>query len=481
MKGRKTMNEHKYMHIVTKSKKIIRFAAAIYAFAVILFMIILNQFLDFSDLSMFAKTMYILISLLLILSVVLLYVKEVYGAILAISLIVSFNVLSLIFPSVKALDIQMNLFFVPGAAILFLYFFEKAIHSERVDYQILMNRYAQLEINSKISKSISEITPKMLINDNLDELLQTILEKAIELIPKAQSGSILIRHGERMEFRAAVGYDLAVLQKIELCFEDMYQYKLGVLYEPAVISDIKTFNEKNLKAETADAMKENDVLTAKAVLTCSFILNDTIYGFINLDNLGDFEAFNEQDKLYIKHLASQIEIALNNHLLVEEIYTLSKTDSLTGVNSRKHHERLLFNLYKDAKEKNKTFSIAVMDVNYLKKVNDTYGHMVGDEYLIYFTKIIKENLESNEILSRTGGDEFVIIFPELDLHQSLDRIEKIRNSFSNNPFIYQDFNHVIDFGCGVACYPKDHLDLTGLMRIADKRMYDNKRERKLSN
>jgi diguanylate cyclase (GGDEF)-like protein len=122
-----------------------------------------------------------------------------------------------------------------------------------------------------------------------------------------------------------------------------------------------------------------------------------------------------------------------------------------------------------------------MDVNYLKKVNDTYGHMVGDDYLIHFTKVLQDNLKENEILSRTGGDEFVIIFPELDLHQSLDRIENIRSSFNKHPFIYQDFNHIVDFGCGVACYPKDHYDLTGLMRIADKRMYDNKRERKLSN
>ncbi len=474
------MHEHKFMSIVPRAKRIILFGAAIYAFAVILFMIVLNQFLDFNDLSIFAKTMYLTISLLLILSVVLLYVKQMYGAILSITLVASYNVLSLIFPSVKALDIQMNLFFVPGAAMIFFYFFEKAIQSEKVDYQILMNRYAQLELNSKISKSISEITPKMLINDNLDELLQTILEKAIELIPKAQSGSILIRNENRMEFRAAVGYDLHTLQKIDLKFEDMYQYKLGVLDEPAVIRDIKTFNEKNLKAETSEAMKENEVLTAKAVLTCSFILHETIYGFINLDNLEDFEAFNEQDKQYIKHLASQIEIALNNQLLVEEIYTLSKTDTLTGVNSRKHHERLLFNLYKECRENKKEFSIAVIDVNYLKQINDNYGHMVGDDYLIYFTKIIRDNLKDNEILSRTGGDEFVIIFPELDLHMSLERIEKIRKSFTDNPFIYEDLNHVIDFGCGVACYPKDDDELMGLMRIADKRMYDDKRERKLS-
>jgi len=209
-------------------------------------------------------------------------------------------------------------------------------------------------------------------------------------------------------------------------------------------------------------------------------LQDKIYGFINLDNLEDFEAFNDQDKLYIKHLASQIEIALNNQLLVDEIYTLSKTDALTGVHSRKHHERLIKNIYNEALEKKKVFSIAVMDVNYLKKINDTYGHMVGDQYLVHFTEIINENLKPNDILSRTGGDEFVIIFPELELHQSLERIKEIRKRLSEKPFVFEDLAHIVDFGCGIASYPKDKDELIGLMRIADKRMYDDKRIRKIT-
>ncbi|MDO9628869.1 MAG: diguanylate cyclase [Acholeplasmataceae bacterium] len=474
------MKERKYMSIIPGAKQWIKLGAVVYAFAILLFTIVIKRFADFSDLSSFAKIIYISTSILLILSVVLFYTFERYGAILSISFITVFNIASLIFQSVRVLDIQMNLIFVFGIVLLFLHYLEKAVHSERVDYLLLMNRYAQLELNSKITKTISEITPQMLINDNLDELLQTILEKAIELIPKAQSGSILIRNENRMEFRAAVGYDFNQLKKVDLCFEDMYQYKLGLLNEPAVIKDIKTFNKKNLKAEIADTMNENDMLTAKAVLTCSFILHGKIYGFINLDNLDDFEAFNEQDKLNIKHLASQIEIALNNHLLVEEIYTLSKTDSLTGVHSRKHHEKIVFNLYKEFRNKKKEFSIAVMDVNYLKQVNDTYGHSVGDQYLIHFARVIKEYIGENDIFSRTGGDEFVIVFPNKSLQESHDRIEKIREVFEQIPFVYEDLEHVIEFGCGVACYPKDDDQLMGLMRIADKRMYDDKRFRKLT-
>ena len=472
-------NKH-FMDIIPKTKKVIRYCAAIYAFLILLFTIVLKQFVVFDDLSSFEQIMYIAITLLLVLSIVLYFTNELKGAILSISLITVYNITSLFIQSVRDLNIQINFLFVFGALLLFLHYFEKAIQSERVDYQILLSKYNQLELNSKISNTISEITPRMLINDDLDELLQTILEKAVELIPRAQSGSILIRNENEMEFRASVGYNLEELKKIKLKFEETYQYKLNKLYEPAVIQDIKTFNKKNLNPETNVTMNEKDMLTAKAVLTCSFVLHGKIYGFINLDNLDDLDAFNEQDKIYIKHLASQIELALNNQILVDEIYTLSKTDSLTGIHSRKYYEKLIKNAFNDATEKKKVFSIAVMDVNYLKKINDTYGHMVGDEYLIHFVEVIKEHLRPQDSFSRTGGDEFVIILPELDLHQSLERIQNIRKTLNEKPFIFEDLEHIVDFGCGIACYPKDNEELLGLMRIADKRMYDDKRIRKLS-
>ena len=477
---RNHMKNKLFMDVIPNTKKIIRIVAAIYAFLILLITIVLKHFITFSNLSIFAQVSYIALIILVILSIILYFTDEVKGAILSISLIATYNTLSLFIQSVKDLDIQINLIFVSGAGLLFLHYFEKAIQSERVDYHILLNKYNQLELNSKITKTISEITPKMLMNVDLDEILQTILEKAVELIPKAQSGSILIRSENQMEFRAAVGYNLEELKKIKLRFEDMYQYKLNKLYEPAVIKDIKTFNKKNLNAETNITMNEKDMLTAKSVLTCSFVLQGKIYGFINLDNLDDEDAFSNQDEIYIKHLASQIELALNNQLLVDEIYTLSKTDTLTGVHSRKHHERLIRSIYNEALEKKKVFSIAVMDVNYLKKINDTYGHMVGDEYLIHFVEIIKENLYPQDVLSRTGGDEFVIIFPELDLHQSLERIKDIRETFTKKPFVFENIAHIVDFGCGIACYPKDNEELIGLMRIADKRMYDDKRVRKLA-
>lgn len=474
------MKVYNYMDIIPKAKKITRYAAAIYTFAIILLTIVIRKYPVYSSLSSFAKFAYIVVPILLTLFVILFFTHEILGAIFSLLFISIYNIATLFIDNVRELELQMNLFFVFGLIIFFLRYFEKAIQSERIDYQILMGRYNQLNLYSKITKSMSEITTSMLINDNLDQILQTILEKAVQIIPKAQSGSILIRNDDRMEFKAAVGYDLASLKEIDLYFEDMYQFKLGVLYEPIVISDIKTFNKRNLKAETTKSMEDHDALTAKSVLTCSFVLNDTIYGFINLDNIEDYDAFDEQDKSYVKHFASQIEIALNNHLLVEKIYNLSKYDTLTGVYSRKHHEKTLHDIFEEAKKTDKEFCIAVMDINNLKQINDTYGHNVGDELLRHFTTIIKDNIRDNDVLSRTGGDEFVLTMSNANLEKGQIILQRIRQATQKRPFVYENVEHIVGFGCGVASYPEDEKEILGIMRIADQRMYEDKKNGKVS-
>ncbi|MCR3905400.1 MAG: GGDEF domain-containing protein [Tenericutes bacterium] len=474
------MKSYNYMDIIPKAKKIIRYVALIYTFVIVLITIVIRKYPIYSTLSPFAQLAYIVIPILLIIFVVLFFTHEILGAIFSLLFISTYNVATLFIDNVRNLELQMNMFFAFGLMIIFLRYFEKAIQSERIDYQILMGRYEQLNLYSNITKSMSEITTKMLINDDLNLILQTILEKAVHLIPKAQYGSILIRNEDRMEFRAAVGYDLKTLKKINLYFEDMFQYKLDLLYEPTIISDVKTFNKKNLKAETTKSMEDSDALTAKSVLTCSFVLNDTIYGFINLDNLEDYDAFGEQDKSYIKHFASQIEIALNNHLMVEKIYNLSKYDELTGVFSRKYHEKTLHDIYDDSKKANKEFSVAVMDINNLKQINDTYGHNAGDEYLKHFTTIIKDNIRDNDVLSRTGGDEFVLTMSNASLEKGQIILQRIKEAALKRPFVYEKIKHTIEFGCGVASYPEDDKEIIGLMRIADQRMYEDKKKSKAS-
>ncbi len=398
------------------------------------------------------------------------------GGILGVTTVFAFGAFHILDYVIFSHNLITDFYLIVSLTLIFCHFFEQIVIGKEIELQVIKKKFQHLERSYEITKAMMGVTPQMLLDDDIDKLLQNILEIAVKLVPNAESGSILIhKDDEFMEFRAAVGYDLNLLKEVNLRYTDTYQYRLGTLLEPTVIRDIKTFNEANPERNVAKEFADKDTAMAASVLTCAIQFDDKIYGFINLDNLTNTEAFDEQDKLLIKHLASQIEIALNNHLLVEEIYKLSQYDSLTGAYSREHYDKAIQSLmnHHDA-----SICLAILDVNDLKKVNDSFGHSSGDQYLIHFVQIVKRNLASKDTFYRTGGDEFVILMPESKLQDGIKRLDKIHEDVKNSPFYIDGQPVPIEFGSGVAHYKDDHEDLQMVIRIADKRMYQDKRERK---
>ena len=342
----------------------------------------------------------------------------------------------------------------------------------------LKEEYGRLEQDYNITKTMMEITPSLLVNDDFDVLLDNIIKKAVEVVPRAQAGSILILNKDKMEFKAAEGYDLEKLKKVTLLVEETFQYKLGVKKDPLVIKDLSAFHESNLKSNVTGRLRKQNQLSAKSILTCAIYYENKMYGSINLDNLDDYDAFKEEDKKHIKHLATHIEVAIKNQKLVESIYKLSRYDALTGLFARKHHEELLEDVIGEAKDKKTEFSICVVDINNLKRINDKYGHSQGDKYLIHFSNLIKRKLTKHDIAARTGGDEFSIVYRYKGCEDAAARIREIREYIFTQPFKIGDVEFNIDFGCGISCYPDDGTDIKKLSNLSDKRMYEDKKKRK---
>ncbi len=390
---------------------------------------------------------------------------------------VGFNTVIYLIDQTTTVSLQYTFLLIPSILFVTMYMFRKHEEVRESEYNRLFGEFENLSQNYKIVQSMLDITPEMLKDDNLDNLLQLILERAIEVIPKAQSGSILIRDKDQMVFRAVVGYDIELLKKVNLRFEDMYQSKLGNLFEPTVIRDIKTFNRANLDSKTAQELDSQNALIAKSVLTCAITVRNEVYGFINLDNIEDFDAFQDKDKIYIKHLAQQIEMALKNQILVEDIYKLSKFDSLTGAYTRQQHQTVLHELFEKSKKSKSPFSICALDIDNLKIINDQYGHEVGDSYLIQFSKVILEQLQEIEFFSRTGGDEFILVIPKCNKQCAEKRMSEIRGKTSQNPLIIGKEIIPINYGCGIASFLEDSEYLDELLSLSDKYLYMEKKQR----
>ena len=132
--------------------------------------------------------------------------------------------------------------------------------------------------------------------------------------------------------------------------------------------------------------------------------------------------------LILKDSYNQMIQRLNEHKL------LSITDKLTGLFNRLKLDEALNDEFNRSNRFKRSFGIIIIDIDYFKRVNDTYGHLVGDQVLIQFAKILKENIRKVDILGRWGGEEFMIICPETDFQGTIKLAESLREIISKYEF-----------------------------------------------
>ncbi len=348
---------------------------------------------------------------------------------------------------------------------------QKSNEQKNIIYK-LEQTYNDLLISHKITEKMLEITEEILKNENLEDVLQLVLEQAIKVVPKSQAGSILIDKNGKMDYVAAIGYDLAKLKKIELEFDDLFQSTLEDKYDPIIIKNLEVFDEFHLSKSKMDSFKKQKVNMAKSCLTCSFQSEGKFFGSINLDNFESEDIYNEQDKYFIKQLTKEIEIIISIHKLYEKALRPTKYDELTNAYTRKYGLKLLQNMLE--KYFDSMHSICFIDINDLKKINDKYGHAVGDSYLNFFGEsVLKSDIKQN-IFSRLGGDEFLLVFKNTDRSEAETEIEKLRNYFKQNQFVFEKFKNPLTFSVGISVYLEDEKSIFELIKIADKRMYLDK-------
>ena len=154
----------------------------------------------------------------------------------------------------------------------------------------------------------------------------------------------------------------------------------------------------------------------------------------------------------------------------KELLGQARRDPLTGLPNRAAMEELLSAEITIATESRRNFAVVFIDLDRFKEVNDTLGHAVGDQLLIKVTAIIRQTLRRGEILSRLGGDEFLLILPECDADASAIIIERLVNEFQL-PLQLEKHELHITASIGVAIYPENGADKETLLKHADTAMY----------
>jgi diguanylate cyclase (GGDEF)-like protein len=124
---------------------------------------------------------------------------------------------------------------------------------------------------------------------------------------------------------------------------------------------------------------------------------------------------------------------------------------------------------------NGRLSVAMIDIDHFKSVNDTYGHPVGDQVIRSLAWLLKGRLRTTDVIGRYGGEEFLIAIPDADIDEAHEVLDWIRTSFGDLPHAHPDGLFRATFSSGIASYPS-YGHSVELIRAADEALLEAKRQ-----
>jgi len=154
------------------------------------------------------------------------------------------------------------------------------------------------------------------------------------------------------------------------------------------------------------------------------------------------------------------------------MYLSSIIDHLTGFYNSGYLRKRVHEEIKRYRRTGGDFGIVFLDLDNFKGINDSHGHLVGDQVLKQIAGVLKENVRSSEVLVRYGGDEFVLLMPGAGKDQGRDVIKRLRQAVKSMSFPDEDVT--VGLSGGAAFFPEDGSSLDQLLAVTDKRMYKEK-------
>jgi len=194
------------------------------------------------------------------------------------------------------------------------------------------------------------------------------------------------------------------------------------------------------------------------------------------------EALNETRAL---HTANEMAIVRQQVVLAEQrienlkselelVNRLVREDQLTGALNRRGLDDALAREAARAARAGTFLCIALIDIDNFKKINDSYGHQVGDLVLVHLVAIIKETIRTNDLIGRYGGEEFMLLLPDSRLDEAVAVLGRLQRKLANTPISWGKQQLLVTFSAGIAAHGSSET-LDALIQRADAALYEAKR------
>ncbi|TFE31813.1 sensor domain-containing diguanylate cyclase [Cohnella luojiensis] len=302
---------------------------------------------------------------------------------------------------------------------------------------------------------INELTQRL--NSSL-KLSDTMQFASAELLTIFKSDSCCI-----LQFDAASQQFVVISANVAEMIGEIYSKDYGfcgVIWstkEPIILSDYCS--------ATPVASQMMDVTNSRSLLASPLLLNGEVIGAV-LITKQEPNHFSYDNYKLLQVLSAHLGLAMSNATLHAEVRRMVITDNLTGLYARHYlNERIGRKQTRDT-----SGSLIVVDIDHFKKINDTYGHQVGDDILIQVSDIIRTSIRDSDIAARWGGEELAIYLPLLGLEQTERVAERIRQR------VETETNPQVTVSCGISEWrmADDKVSVESLFYKADMALYEAK-------
>jgi diguanylate cyclase (GGDEF)-like protein len=204
-------------------------------------------------------------------------------------------------------------------------------------------------------------------------------------------------------------------------------------------------------------------------------LGSTNGTYVN-DELVDEVALRDGDQIKIGRTIFKFIVSGNMEAQYhEEIYRLMTVDGLTELHNKRYFNEAIEREASRSRRYQRTFTLLLFDIDHFKQINDTYGHLAGDSVLRQLGALVRQRVRRDDVPSRTGGEEFAVILPEVGRDGALQVAEKLRGAVQSTTFRFEGTTIPVTISIGVAEWAPEIADPQELVKLADERLYEAKR------
>ncbi|HTY08993.1 MAG TPA: diguanylate cyclase [Candidatus Edwardsbacteria bacterium] len=343
---------------------------------------------------------------------------------------------------------------------------ERGLERRRLN---LENKLLLSDIQQRVRELSAFNTIAKTLNSTLRfrEVMDVVMDKIKELI-KAEAWSILMLDEKTNElvFEVAAGEQGDSVRKLRIPVGQGVAGWVAQAKQPVIVSD--TANDQRFFR----GVDEKTGFRTKSILAAPLVSRGRLIGVVEIINkVGDIP-FDEKDLTLLQTFTDHAAIAIENARLYERARKLSVTDDLTGLYNSRYCDQFLKQALEQGAAERKPVSLLFLDLDHMKQVDDSYGHLLGGETLKEVADRIAALVRPPLMASRYGGDEYVIVLPGRDAKEALLLAEKIRAAIESKPFLTaHDLSCRLSASIGIASFPRHGATADELLSQADKAMY----------